>query len=160
MSAPSGFFQRIHAETPHLARLSFREAEETELVWKQGEAILDLNGFGNWVRGLEMLGGSVPFSLRKAVEPLGSMSFKQPLQHEPGTVTYDPEVDAAFIYLRYDAALDSLTAQEQIGLKTVSHSINPSVTYGLDLRGGLVCVGIPVADVTGSIEQFLRLLQK
>ena len=77
---------------------------------------------------------------------------------EAGTVTYDPEADAAFIYLEYDPSFAQLAPQEQAELNTVSHSVNPTATYGLDDQGGLVWVKIPVADLSVPVE-LLRLLR-
>jgi uncharacterized protein YuzE len=153
------FSQKIVAENPSLVVVRLREGVEAT-VQKQGETILDLNRAGNWIRGIEIVGGFVPFSVAKAVSPLNPFRPGFPKAPEPGTVTYDSEADAAFIYLEYDPTFIGLTLQAQAELKAVSHSVNPTATYGLDGQGGLVWVKIPIADISGSVEQFLQLLRK
>ena len=112
------------------------------------------------LRGIEIVGGFVPFSVARAVSPFNPVRPVFPNPPEAGTVTYDPEADAAFIYLEYDPSFAQLAPQAQGELKTVSHSVNPTATYGLDDQGGLVWVKIPIADVSGPVEQLLRLLRK
>lgn len=153
------FSQKIAIEDPSLVCVRFREGVEP-VVEKQGETILDLNRSGNWVRGIEIVGGFVPFSVARAVSPFNPVRPRFPKAPEPGIVTYDPEADAAFIYLEYDPSFAQLAPQAQAELKTVSHSVNPTATYGLDDQGGLVWVKIPIADVSGPPEQFLQLLRK
>lgn len=155
----SSFSQRLVAENADVVLLHLRyDIQATQQ--KQGEAILDVNRSGNWVRGLEMIGGFVPFSLAKAVSPFSPVRPTFPKRSETGTVTYDPEADAAFFYLEYDLDFHSLTPQEQAELNVVSHSVNPTVVYGLDDLGGLIWVRIPLADLAGPTDQFLRLLRK
>jgi hypothetical protein len=93
------------------------------------------------------------------VSPFNSFRPAFPNPPEAGTVTYDPEADAAFIYLEYDPSFAQLAPQAQAELNTVSHSVNPTATYGLDDQGELVCVKIPIADLSGPAE-LLRLLRK
>jgi uncharacterized protein YuzE len=153
------FSQRIVIESPGVISVCFREGA-LPILRKQGETILDLNRLGNWVRGIEIVGGFVPFSVAEAVSPFNPVPPTFPEMPNPGTVTYDPDADAAFMYLEYDPDLAQLTPQSQGELKTVSHSVNPTATYGLDRQGGIVWIKIPVADITGTAEQFLRLLRR
>jgi hypothetical protein len=153
------FSQELVIESPSLVRVCLRHGIEPATE-KEGETILDLNRFGNWVRGLEIVGGFVPFSVAKAVTPFSPRLPAFPKTPEPGTVTYDPQADAAFIYLEYDPSFFQLAPQAQVELKTVSHSVNPTARYGLDDRGGLIWVKIPIADVSGPVEQLIRLLRK
>jgi hypothetical protein len=155
----TSFSQRLVAENADVVLLYLRDDIQATQQ-KQGEAILDLNRSGNWVRGLEMIGGFVPFSLAKAVSPFSPVRPAFPKRSEPGTVTYDAEADAAFFYLEYDSDFHSLTLQEQAELNLVSHSVNPTVVYGLDDLGGLIWVRIPLADLAGPADQFLRLLRR
>ena len=113
------FSQKIVAEKPSLVVVRLREGVEVT-VQKQGETILDLNRAGNWILGIEIVGGFVPFSVAKAVSPLNPVRPAFPKAPEPGTVTYDSEADAAFIYLEYDPTFNGLTPQAQAELKTVS----------------------------------------
>jgi uncharacterized protein YuzE len=152
------FSQKIALENPSLVCVHLREDVEP-VVQKQGEAIIDLNRSGNWVRGIEIVGGFVPFSVAKAVSPFNPARPAFPKTPIAGTVTYDPEADAAFIYLEYDPGFAQLAPREQAELETVSHSVNPTATYGLDDQGGLVYVKIPIADLSGPVE-LLRLLRK
>jgi hypothetical protein len=138
--------------------VSLRESIEP-VAQKAGEIILNLNRSGNWVHGFEMVGGFVPFSIERAVRPFDPV-MPVPNIVVPGTATYDPEADAAFVYLEYDPSFAQLAPQAQVELNTVSHSVNPTAMYGLDERGGLVWVKIPIADVSGPVEQLLRLLRK
>jgi hypothetical protein len=63
------------------------------------------------------------------------------------------------VYLEYNATFNSLEPQKRIELSTVSQSINPTATYALDERGGLVWVRIPIADLSGTVDRFIELLR-
>ncbi|MFI5059046.1 MAG: hypothetical protein ACHQLQ_12740 [Candidatus Acidiferrales bacterium] len=154
----AAFSQKVVAESTELVCVYLRNGVKA-VQQKRGEIILNLNRSGNWVPGLEIVGGFVPFSIEKAVRPFEPV-MPEPSARWPGTVTYDPQADAAFIYLEYDSRFAQLTPQEQVELKTVSYSVNPTATYGLDDQGGLVWVKIPVADLAGSVDQFLQLLRR
>lgn len=101
----------------------------------------------------------MPFSVANAVFPFSPVD-PSPNAAMPGTVTYDSEADAAFFYLQYNPSFAVLAPSEQTELKRVSHSVNPTAIYGLDKRGGLVWVKVSVADVAGSMDQFLKLFIK
>ena len=151
------FSQILVIETPEAIRIQLRD--ELEAVrHEQGEIIIDINSSGNWVRGFEIVGGFVPFSVAKAVAPFEPVLPAPPSIPRPGTVTYDREADAAFVYFEYDPNLARLTPTEQSRLKLVSHSVNPTAIYGLDGSGGLVWIQVPIADLA-SAEQFLRLFR-
>jgi hypothetical protein len=153
----TNFAQRLLVLADGLVRVSLRNEVEVKSQEK-GEIILDLNGSGNWVRGFEIVGGFVPFSIARAVLPFNP---ERPISIEipkPGTVTYDPDVDAAFFYLSYGARFHSLESRIQADLVVVCHSINPTAAYGLDLEGGLVHVDINITDAAGPMGQFLGIL--
>lgn len=152
------FSQRLLVESPDMVCVNLREDREA-VQEKSGEVILDINRSGNWIRGFEIVGGFVPFSIAKAVSPFSPPRPVPPRIPEPGTVTYDPDADAAFFYLEYDPAFDLMTPHDQAELKVVSHSVNPTGLYGLDELGGLVWVKIPIADA-GPADQFLSLLRR
>lgn len=154
----AAFSQRLVLESPDLVCVHLRDGVEA-VQQKPGEVILDINRSGNWVPGLEIVGGFVPFSLTKAVSPFSPVRPVPPRIPEPGTVTYDPEADAAFFYLEYDPSFTRLRPNDQAQLKVVSHCVNPTALYGLDDSGGLVWVKIPIADV-GPADQFLQLLRR
>jgi len=149
--------QRMVLENPDLVCVHLRDGVEA-VQQKQGEIILDINRSGNWVRGIEIVGGFVPFSIAKAVSPFNAVLPPFPEIPKPGTVTYDPEADAAFFYLEYDPNFTRLTPNERVELEVVSHCVTPTALYGLDDSGGLVWVKIPIADA-GPADQFLQLLR-
>jgi len=150
-------YQTIHQDGSYVVvGLSMRQAVEE----KHGEIIFDVNERGNWVHGFEMVGGFVDFSVEKAVRPFKP---KRPNFSEvhPRTafVTYDPDADAAFVYLNYTQSATKVPDDVWAELMTVSQGVNPSALYGLDADGGLVWVKIPIADVIGSLGQFLELVR-
>ncbi len=155
----AAFSQRLVAESPNVVCVHLRDSVEA-VEKKQGEIILDINRSGNWVRGFEVVGGFVPFSVAKAVTLFDPVRPGFHLTPKPGTVTYDPEADAAFFYLEYGSSFNVLGPSDQSALKVISHSINPMAIYGLDKVGGLIWVRIPVADVSGPADQFLSLLRR
>jgi hypothetical protein len=55
-----------------------------------GEVIADVNRLGNWVRGLEVIGSGLPFSLERALASLSPQSSAFSVPHSPDklTVTY------------------------------------------------------------------------
>jgi hypothetical protein len=153
----TAFSQKLVLESPDLVRVHLRDDLEA-VQQKLGEVILDINHSGSWVRGFEVVGGFVPFSIAKAVSPFSPIRPAPPRVPEQGTVTYDPEADAAFFYLEYDPNFARLAPSEQAELKKVSHCVNPTALYGLDDSGGLVWVKIPIADA-GPADRFLQLLR-
>jgi hypothetical protein len=152
------FSQRLILEGPDLVRVHLR-GDLDAVEQKQGEVILDINRSGNWVRGFEIVGGFVPFSISKAVSPFNPVRPNAENVALAGTATYDPEADAAFFYLEYAPDFGQLTPQEQAYMKVVSHSVSPTALFGLDDSGGVVWIKIPIADA-GPANQFLRLLRK
>jgi hypothetical protein len=154
----TSFSQKLVLESPELVCVYLRGDLEA-VQRKEGEVILDINHLGNWVRGFEVVGGFVPFSLAKAVSPFSPVRPVPPKVPEEGTVTYDPEADAAFFYLEYGPKFARLAPSEQAELKRVSHCVNPTALYGLDDSGGLVWIKVPIADAgpTGRLLQLLRM---
>jgi uncharacterized protein YuzE len=152
------FSQRIVLEGPDAVRVQLRAGSETARS-EQGEVILDLNGSGNWVRGFEIVGGFVPFSVAKAVSPFDPVGPSVG-NAEQGMVTYDPEADAAFVYLAYDPHFLALGPEQRARLSAVSRSVNPTATYLLDEQGGLISVRVPIADLAEPGGRFLELLRK
>jgi uncharacterized protein YuzE len=155
---PTLLSQRIQVDDSHWVIVRLRP--DVDVVQeRQGEIILDVNQQGNWIRGFEIVGGFVRFSVAKASSPFkpGRSTFPDPPRQ--GNVTYDPEADAAFFYLVYDPGFASLSESEQSRLNVVSYDINPTALFGLDNSGGLVWVKIPIGDV-GPADRFLRLLRK
>jgi hypothetical protein len=118
-------------------------------VERRGEIIVDLNHDGRWIRGFEVIGGMMDFSLSAATKPF--MSSK------PGgiRVTYDEEADAAYFYLPYGPRFTKLKRDEQESAEIYSHSVNPTGLYRFDAQGGLLGVVSPTGDAVKSVDDFL-----
>jgi hypothetical protein len=118
-------------------------------VERRGEIIIDLNHEGHWIRGFEVIGGMMGFSLKAATKPFlsGKLSGLR--------VTYDEEADAAYFYLPYGRRFAKLRRDEQQSAETYSHSVNPTGLYRFDAQDGLVSVVIPTADAVKNVDDFL-----
>src|SRR5690349_633617 len=79
-----------------------------------GNVIADVNRYGNWVRGLELLGSGYQFSLQQALAAFASKpsATSMPRAQRELTVTYDKEADAGFLYLPY-ASVESIEREVQ-----------------------------------------------
>ncbi len=99
---------------------------------KGGEAIVDVNHDGRWIRGLELLGGC-DFNLARAVRPFQP---KRPFEVGRIGVTYDEEANAAFFYF----SMKRLATPSGIDVPDLkySHSITPAARFGFDGEGGLI----------------------
>jgi uncharacterized protein YuzE len=130
--------------------------EGTPAIQKRAEVILDLNTQGNWIGGIEMLGGLLDFSLQGALRPFNPRMPVVGEKPDPRklTVTYDPEANAAYLYLPQGRRLPD---SERRKLAEYSHSITPTATVSLDESGGLLSIQVPTADAVGPLEQFLYL---
>jgi hypothetical protein len=120
---------------------------------KDGEAIVDVNHDGRWIRGLELL-GSGDFNLARAVKPF---SPKRPFEAQRIGVTYDEEANAAFFYFSMK------TLPTPSGIDTpdfkYSHSITPDARFGFDDEGGLVWVRFRPAEANASVQDFVSLIE-
>jgi hypothetical protein len=123
-----------------------------------GDVIADVNTTGNWVRGLELLGSGSRFSLGEVLRTLnperpGNAPGPQPELR----VTYDPEADAAYLYLPYAASLEM--EREHVsnpGLFKSAYSVeDDEATFGLAPNKSLVVIRfrVPAAE---RIEDFMR----
>ena len=138
---------RIVADASGNVRVQLRDGEAA--VERRGEIIVDLNHDGHWIRGFEVIGGMMDFSLKAATKPFlssGSGGLR---------VTYDEEADAAYFYLPYNREFTKLNRDERQSAETYSHSVNPTGLYRFDAQGGLLSVVIPIADAVKSVEDFL-----
>jgi hypothetical protein len=120
-----------------------------------GNVIADVNRFGNWIRGIELL-GSAGFSLERALAPfspkLRAASIRFPLTEL--AVTYDGEADAGFLYLPYASPAG---VEHDPALLKCSHSIeDESATFGLSAERGLVFVRFRV-PARERLDTFLQL---
>ena len=79
---------RIVADAVGSVHIQLRDGEVA--VERRGEIIVDLNHDGRWIRGFEVIGGMMDFSLSAATKPF--------LSSKPGgcRVTYDEDADAAY----------------------------------------------------------------
>ena len=120
---------------------------------KDGEAIVDVNHDGRWIRGLELL-GSGDFNLARAVKPFHP---KRPFEAQRIGVTYDEEANAAFFYFSMK------TLPTPPGIETpdfkYSHSITPDARFGFDDEGGLVWVRFRPAEANASVQDFVSLIE-
>ncbi len=132
--------------------------EGAAAIQKRAQVILDLNAQGNWIGGVEILGGLLDFSLQEAVGPfnprvpvVGEGRDTQKLK-----VTYDPEANAAYFYLPYGRRLQNLPENGRRKMTEYSYSINPTAALALDAGGGLLTILVPTtADAVGPLEEFL-----
>jgi len=118
---------------------------------KDGEAIVDVDHDGRWIRGLELLGGG-DFNLARAVKPFHP---KRPFEAQRIGVTYDEEANAAFFYF----SMKTLPTPPHIGTSDFkySHSITPDARFGFDDEGGLVWVRFRPANA--SARDFVSLIE-
>jgi hypothetical protein len=155
-------FQSILAEPGDELVLMLRN-DAKAVTERPEEGILDVNAYGNWIRGLEILSGSAEFRLDIALKPFDPLTPSVVGSTPPGTVTYerDDGVEMAFLYLLYEETFWRLPVSERVRLLKVDHSIqNPYCRFGLDSEGGLVWVRIPMADLATAPEVFIKLLKK
>ncbi len=138
---------RIVADAGGSVHIQLRDGEVA--IERRGEIIVDLNRDGHWIRGFEVIGGMMDFSLSVATKPF--LSAKQGGLR----VTYDGEADAAYFYIPYNRRFTKLKRDEQQSAETYSHSVNPTGLYRFDAQGGLLSVIIPTADAVKSVEDFL-----
>jgi len=100
-----------------------------------GNVIADVNRYGNWVRGLELLGSGYQFSLQQALAAFASKPSATSMRRAQRelTVTYDKEADAGFLYLPY-ASVESIEREVQTNplLLKCSYSIeDEKAVFGL-----------------------------
>lgn len=148
---------KIYADQSGNVLIQLREGKSA--IQKRAEVILDMNTQGNWIGGIEILGGMLDFPLQEAVRPFNP---KMPVVGEKRDsqklrVTYDPEANAAYLYLPYGRRFRGLPDSERRKVSEYSHSINPTATVGLDVSSGLLSVLVPTADAIGPLEDFLYL---
>lgn len=141
----------IKVESDKQLTVYLREAQTASE--KDGEAIVDVNHDGRWIRGLELLGGG-DFNLARAVKPFHP---KRPLEAGRIGVTYDEEANAAFFYFSMK------TLPTPPGIDTpdskYSHSITPGARFGLDDQGGLVWVRFRPEEANASVQDFVSLIE-
>jgi hypothetical protein len=119
---------------------------------KDGEAIVDVNQDGRWIRGLELL-GSYDFNLARAVRPFQP---KRPFEAGRMGVTYDEEANAAFFYfsMKRCATPSGIDAPDF----KYSHSITPAARFGFDDEGGLIWVRFSPEEANAEVQDFLSLV--
>jgi hypothetical protein len=140
---------RIRIERGHEITVCLREGEAT--FERDGEAILDVNREGKWIRGLELL-GSVDFNLARAVRPFHP---KPPLSGVAGSVTYDEEANAAFF--SFSMKKPDTSRPESTRVK-YSHSLTPEARFGFDDQGGLLWFRFLLPNEIRSAADFVALI--
>ena len=134
-------------------RLTVYLREARTAAEKNGEAIVDVNHDGRWIRGLELLGGS-DFNLERAVKPFHP---KRPSEAGRSGVTYDEEANAAFFYFSMK------TLPTPSGIDTpdfkYSHSITPDALFGFDDEGGLVWARFRPEEANANVQDFISLIE-
>ena len=120
---------------------------------KDGEAIVDVNHDGRWIRGLELLGGS-DFNLERAVKPFHP---KRPSEAGRSGVTYDEEANAAFFYFS-TKMLPTPSGIDTPDFK-YSHSITPEARFGFDEEGGLVWTRFRPEEANANVRDFVSLIE-
>jgi|SRR5581483_7763850 len=118
---------------------------------RDGEAILDVDREGRWIRGLELL-GSVHFNLARAVRPFNP---SPPLSEGKGSVTYDEEANAAFFYFSMKEPHASVQQSTAVGY---SHSLTPDARFAFDEEGGLLWVRFSLPNEVSSAADFVALI--
>ena len=146
---------KIYADQSGNVLVQLREG--TFAIQKRAQVILDLNTQGNWIGGIEILGGMLDFSLQQAVRPFNPKMPAIGEKRDPHKlkVTYDPEANAAYLYLPSGRRFQGLPENERRRAAEYSHSINPTATVALDANGGLLSILVPTADAVGRLEDFL-----
>jgi hypothetical protein len=134
-------------------RLTVYLREARTVSEEDGEAIVDVNHDGRWIRGLELLGGS-DFNLQRAVKPFHP---KRPFEAGRSGVTYDEEANAAFFYFSMN------TLPTPSGIDTAdfkySHSITPEARFGFDDEGGLVWARFRPEEANANVQDFVSLIE-
>jgi hypothetical protein len=139
---------RIILGSDELVMVHLRDAQSVRTV--RSVAILDVNHAGRWIRGIELLGG-VDFNLETAVGPFNP---RRQLSGKSGSVTYDEEANAAFIYFSMKSPHTHLP---ETALK-YSHSITPIAELAFDSDGGLVWLRFSSRDANKSSADFVSLI--
>lgn len=124
-----------------------------------GDVIADVNGMGNWIRGLELLGSGIQFSLERALSSLSPQHNAASVQKPQRklTVTYDEDANAGFLYLPY-ASPESLEAECQSNpllLKSSYTVEDDKATFGLAADKTLVFIRFMVPS-TEEAEKFMQ----
>ena len=127
--------------------------EARSVCEKDGEAIVDVNHDGRWIRGLELL-GSGDFNLARAVKPFHP---KHPSEAGRSGVTYDEDANASFFYFSMKAPLTppSISTPDF----KYSHSITPDVRFGFGDDGGLIWVRFRPEEANADVQDFVSLIE-
>lgn len=125
-----------------------------------GEVIADVNRTGNWIRGLELLGSGLQFSLEQALSYLApqpsAVSVRTP--QDKLTVTYDEDANAGYLYLPYmsPANIEKEAHSNPFLLKSSYTVDDDHAKFGLttDMTLALIRFTIPPAEDAEKFVQF------
>lgn len=125
-----------------------------------GDVVADVNRLGNWIRGLELLGSGLSFSLQKALASfapeLSAASVQQP--QSKLTVTYDEDANAGFLYLPYPspATVERELRSDPLLLKCSRSIEDDEARFGLAADKSLVSIRFAVPS-SEQLDTFLQL---
>jgi hypothetical protein len=138
---------RIVLDSEELVTVYLRDAQSVRTV--PSEVILDVNGGGRWIRGIELLGRD--FNLETAVKPFNP---RRPQSGGSSGVTYDEEANATFIYFSMKSPD---VYMPETALK-YSHSITPVAELAFDAAGGLLWLRFSPGEANKSSADFVSLI--
>jgi len=114
------------------------------------QAVIEVNWEGQWIHGIEIFMPS--FNLSRAIQWL------QPVPpgtcHAPGCVTYDPEGDAAYLYLLQTDQSKSPDSERLV--IAGSHELKAEWRLGQD--GSLIEIAVPKSQAPTGSGRFTGLL--
>jgi hypothetical protein len=125
-----------------------------------GEVLADVNRNGNWVRGLEVFGSGIQFSLQHALSSLRPQPRSTRVFQDHLTVTYDEDANAGFLYLPYaaSAAIERKLQAVPLLLKTSYTVADQKAVFGLSTDNILVSIRFKIPPDQNP-ETFLELYQ-
>lgn len=143
---------------PKLVEVRFSDAPVVHQFF--GEVIADVNRFGNWVRGLEVIGSGLPFSLDRALASLAprSSAGSVPYPQDKLTVTYDEDANASFLYLPYASPKTIIERHkaEPLLLKSSYTLTDQEANFGLAGDKSLVFIRFSIPP-TEDPKKFMQL---
>ena len=127
-----------------------------------GDVLADVNRMGNWIKGLELLGSGLEFSLERALSSLApqpsAASVRTP--QDKLTVTYDEDANGGYLYLPYTAPASIETdAQSNPLLLKSSYTIeDEKARFGLSTDKTLVSIRFTVPPAE-DLEKFVKFFR-
>jgi hypothetical protein len=127
-----------------------------------GDVLADVNRMGNWIRGLELLGSGLRFSLERALSSLAPQPSAVSVQNPQSklTVTYDEDANAGYLYLPYasPASVEQDRQSNPLLLKSSYTVEDDRAMFGLAADKTLVFIRFKVPS-TEDVEKFVQLFR-